>query len=217
MLGFDWKAWLGSDQAVIRVQGLEEIRERGLVEALPEVERLTDDDAPYAFDHGDRRMVAEVRADALETLQHLCRLAGRPPPDRAFLVRKAMPADEIGATASADPGKVPERDAELLGRYRALQLAGKVVYRSERIDPVSGLTPLQKEVIASQLRSPRPRPHLRVGAPWDPSFTLGFVYDEGGRRVLDFAGGPVGDAARERVEQALRRSLPLPYPTERVE
>jgi hypothetical protein len=99
------------------------------------------------------------------------------------------------------------QEADALRAYRVLAELGLIEYREEEVDPVSYRTPLQREVIQSQMARPRPRPHLRVRSPSEPYLTLGYLYRDptDGRWLLDFAEGDEGDWAQQQLVEGLRR------------
>lgn len=211
-------ALLSSPVAADRAEGAALVGEQGLGTLVPRVRALLGDDAPYTFPHGPRAMIGEVRSAALVALQAIYRRARRAPDFGPVTVRRAMPADEaIGAAAglpaaawAAADTRLAERvrpdpaDREAARAYAALQAAGKVDYRVEEVDPRDWLTPLQREVSASQLQSQRPRPHLRVATAARPDETAGFVYREGTRWVFDFAEGAPNQRARAFFREILR-------------
>ncbi|RME24117.1 MAG: hypothetical protein D6798_11990 [Deltaproteobacteria bacterium] len=200
-------ALLSSPRARDRLEGLKRLEQQGgpVEAALP----LLDDDAPYLFAHAGRGYIAEVRADALVTVQTLYRLAGRRPDFGPVTVRKAMPQDDAFSQAASIVQALPPEqrealrarvDAHLAARVRpepfetpacraycTLQLLGRIRYERQEVDPVTLLTPLQAEVAASQVRSDRPRPHLRFGTADRP---LGWFYRQDGRWVEDLAETP---------------------------
>ncbi|MCK6506502.1 hypothetical protein L6R53_24535 [Myxococcota bacterium] len=179
---------------------------------------LLQDDAPYLYAHAGRGWLAEVRADALVAIQDLCRAEGRDPGLGLVTVRKAMAADDAQGQAQGLLGAMPPvlRDP-LLARvdahldavvqpapheraacraYRVLQELGRVTYIRQALDPRTLLTPLQAQVHGSQAVSDRPRPHLRLS---DDGGTLGFVFRQDGRWVLDFTEAPAARRAARMV------------------
>lgn len=188
--------------------------------ALDALRGMLADDAPFTFEQGGARFVSEVRMRALEALQHLYRVGGRPASELGRVtVRKAMPAEEavrlaqealeplddarreeVAARAAAflDAQVLPQDDErEALLAYRILQELGRVPYREEEVDERTYITPTQREVAAAQLARERPRPHLVVLS--RAGDLLGYVWREPaqGRWVLDFAQVPAAaDAAR---------------------
>ncbi len=168
----------------LRLEGLALAEATGA--GLATVFGLLDDEAPYVFLHGDRRMIGEVRMRALVVMETLCRLAGRPPDFGPVRVRRAMPADEAEGRATEALARLNREAAQSLARratlylaqqvrpqpkdepsliaYRILQVLGLVSYAVEDVDPVTYLTPTQEAVHASQVAAPRPCPHLCVRA-----------------------------------------------------
>jgi hypothetical protein len=208
------RALLADPSVDRRLEGLALAEETGA--GIAAVFGALEDDAPYAFDHGDQRMISEVRMRALVVLVALCRLNGRPFDFGPVSVRRAMSADEARERAAEameeaeEPGRAriaaedflearvqpAARDREALLAYRILQVLGAVDYQVEEVDPETGLTPTQAEIRASQMAGERPRPHLRVADA--AGNTLGFVYREVGakRFTLDFAEDTAAEAAR---------------------
>ena len=210
------RALLAQPRVAHRLEGLALAEQTGA--ALDAVRPLLQDDSPYVFLHGDAPMVAEVRSRALVVLEVLTRLAGQPPDFGVVQVRRAMPAEQaLQGAADACRGLAPREAAALRARvdrfldervqpdppdrpalcaYRTLQLLGRVRYHEEVVDPRTYLTPLQQEIHASQIASPRPRPHLvvrdRSGLP------LGTIYRAPGasRWSLDFGELAAAEDAR---------------------
>jgi hypothetical protein len=213
---------LESPSIDFRVQGLRRIREARWLAGIPYVVPLLDANDPYVFDLRGEAQIAEVRANALETLEELLAESGATPDFGAVRVRIPMPVKEAMARADAalaalaleERARVQERvDAWLaahppfdeeraaLGAYRALQELGLVEYRTEHVDPVTLTTPLQEEIYASQTRSPRPTPHLRVAHAARPDKTLGWLFRDpvSGEWRLDFSRAREAQAAAEMI------------------
>ena len=70
------RALLADPSVDRRLEGLALAEETGA--GIAAVFDALDDDAPYAFEHGDQRMISEVRMRALVVMVTLCRLNGRP-------------------------------------------------------------------------------------------------------------------------------------------
>lgn len=211
------RALLAEPSVERRLEGLALAEESGA--GMAAVFGALEDDAPFAFDHGDQRMISEVRMRALVVMEALCQLNGRPPDFGPVHVRRAMAADEARARVAEameqadEPGRArieaedflearvqpSPRDREALLAYRILQVLGAIDYSVEEVDPETGLTPTQAEIRASQTAGERPRPHLRVAD--HAGNTLGFVYREVGakRFTLDFAEDTAAEAARRFV------------------
>lgn len=218
---------LKAPEAHLRLAGIESARAHDIIEAQPLVQGLLDDTAPYVFAHGTALMISEVRFRALEVMQSLYQRIKKAPDFGPVQVRKAMPAEEAiaQATAALRPLK-PDARADLEAQveatlnthvrppadhedacraYLVLQLLDQVPYRTEEVDPTTWMTPLQAEVARSQLQSSRPLPHLRVALKESPTDPLGYLYREqpGRRWTLDFAEGP----AAARAVRLTRRFL----------
>lgn len=196
---------------------------------LSRLRALLPDDAPFVFRRAGHALIGEVRFAALDRLQTVYQRSGRRPDFGAVVVRKAMPAADAARHAGQALTRVPAsaREAVLaaadaflsarvqppagawpaLRAYRALQQLGLIGYREEEVDPDTYRTPLQTEILRSQMRRPRPTPHLRVFAAADPGLTLGYVYKSPADQTrwgLDFAEGGEARAAQAQVLGALR-------------
>ncbi len=209
-------ALLRSARARDRVEGLARLEHAG--GPVDSALTLLADDAPYLYAHAGRSFIAEVRADALLTVQALYRAAGRRPDFGPVTLRKAMPAQDAAAqAASILEALPPEQRSALLERvdahldaqvrpddfersacrsYCTLQLLGRVRYQQQAVDPVTLLTPLQAGVAATQVRTERPRPHLRFNGPDGP---VGWLFRRDGRWVDDLAESPAAPRIRRMV------------------
>jgi hypothetical protein len=227
--GHEWfRPRLDSPVAAERAEAARAAGEAPAFDLEPRLRQLLADDSPYTRRHGDRTVVGEVRFDALAGLQSLAAARGTAVEvPGGVVVRKAMDAGEAKARAAQALAESPGRrgqevrakaardlvervqpeaaDHDAVLAYRMLQLLGLVDYRHEEIDAARGTTPLQEEVRASQLASPRPRPHLVVTEPGSPDRPLGYVYREpgGSRLVVDFAEGAAATRAEDEVRWAL--------------
>ncbi|MFG1943571.1 hypothetical protein [Nonomuraea sp. NPDC048826] len=194
---------LTAPEARTRLEGIARWTEYG---AGPyEIVALLDDPAPVPQPHAGRVFLVEVRARALVALQDHYRRGRRPWDLGPVRVRAGMPADEAGERAAA---LAPERRRSVLAtaerflaervrpfdRDRAACLAyavllqlGEVAYETQEVGGRTWLTPLQEAVHASQMRSPRPVPHLRFDGARGP---VGYVYRAGSGWVLDFDESP---------------------------
>ncbi|HEU4328278.1 MAG TPA: hypothetical protein VFS21_34390 [Roseiflexaceae bacterium] len=218
---------LHAPSAEVRLAAIDRLEDEGVTWAIPQLRELLGDTSPFVLDHGGRVFVGEVRARALSALEALYRLGGRKPDFGPLAVRKAMPAGEVAAKAALALGRLDmaersrvlaeaeqildqrvqplDTERPLLRDYLILQALDLVDYRLEEVDPLTYLTPLQAEVLASQVQSQRPLPHLRLAAAEAPTTPLGFVYrDIGGRWTLDFREDTYGQQAAAMVQQILR-------------
>jgi len=199
---------MSSASSAIRADSCHDIADEMAGDRIDELRDLLEDDAPFVFTHGGRRMISEVRFAALSALQALYRGLAREPDFGPVLVRKATSVEEALAQAATADAQLEQaerarlnksvddfvqtrvrpdaRDAEAVRAYRLLQELGRLEYRREEVDPISYMTPLQAEVSASQLTSSRPKPHLRFVSIADGR-TLGYLYKSDGRWVQDFA------------------------------
>jgi len=101
----------------------------------------------------------------------------------------------------------PPDDQAACRAYLALKAMDAVPHLRQEVDPKRLLTPLQIEIHASQLRSPRPLPHLRVDGPDGPA---GYLY-RATHWVVETNESPLGgDVARliEHVRHLDRAGLP---------
>lgn len=221
---------LRSPCAAERVLGVE--RWAGHYGAPQDVVPLLSDDAPVVREHAGLPHLVEVRAVALVALQDVHRAAGGGWPYGPVTVRRAMPAHEaLGrAHALADRPDAaglraaaaqwldarvgpPPADREACLAYGVLRAAGVLEHEVQDVDPVTLVTPLQAQVHASQLVSPRPLPHVVLG---DGDRVVGYLYRAGGW-VVDTDESPGGRAARRLVEEVLRDELTRPRPADDVE
>ena len=188
---------------------------------------LLDDDAPVVRSHAGRPHLVEVRAVALVALQDRHRGAGHGWPYGPVVVRRAMPADVAAAQALAaldrlDPARrealvrqVEARlaeqvdpapaDREACRDYATLLALGLVSYERQEVDPERMLTPTQVAVHASQLRSPRPMPHVRFDGPDGP---VGYLFREHGRWVSDLDESPLGRQVARFLGHLVTTDLP---------
>jgi hypothetical protein len=165
---------------------------------VPDLKRMLEDDAPYADTGGTRPMIYEVRVTALCRLQQLYRHSKDKPDFGLVKVRKRMPAHVAEAQAAAALTRLDDRqrnelfervelfletrvqpqksEREMLRCYRILQELGLIEYRTEEVDPITYLTPMQEEERIRQTEQPRPLPHLRIASARTPMRTLGFLY-----------------------------------------
>jgi hypothetical protein len=178
---------------------------------------LLADTAPVVHVHGGRRMISEVRAAALVTLQDRYRLVKDAWDLGPVTVRKAMPVEEAVRRAGESLTALPverreavldavdltlarvvqplEKDREACRAYVVLQELGEVDYLVQSVNAVSLLTPLQEEIHASQMKSPRPTPHVRFDGDHGP---VGYLYRDR-HWVLDFDESPLGRDIRDLV------------------
>lgn len=189
--------------------------------------RLLEDSAPVVTTQGDVRVIAEVRASALEALQAIYRDQRRRPDFGPVLVRPPMPAEEALASVAALAPEVqssvaervdailrnrvlppPEDEAELRA-YVTLQELGQIGYRSEQVDAVSYMTPLQEEALRQRTSETRPRPYLRIADATDASRTFGYIYRMG-RWTIDFGAGAGAADAAELIRALLEVRGPIP-------
>jgi hypothetical protein len=206
---------LVSPCAEMRMQGIARWAEHGgpIVDLLP----LLRDPAPVLRWHGGHAVIVEVRAAALVALQDMCRLGRRTWDLGPVTVRRAMPAEEAARRAAELLARlatdrqgsvlaavdqalartvVPPTDADRRAchDYLVLLELGEVDYVVQEVNGRTWLTPLQEEIHASQMASPRPRPHVRFDGEVGP---VGYLYraeSASGRAdwVLDFDESPVG-------------------------
>lgn len=229
---------------VVRAETASLLAEAGDWQAQALLRELLADSAPFRFMHGSRGHVSEVRMRVLDALQTLYRSAARPPDFGTVLVRKGM-ADDVVESAVAElyaqspPGSLnalaaraarevaryqPADDDErqILEGYRLLQIANRIAYREEEVDPKTWLTPLQSEIAASQMTPDRPRPHLVVSAGSEDSErkadkedspVLGYCYRSAdGKYCLDFASVPAAVEAEYFTRTFLFESEPGAMP-----
>jgi hypothetical protein len=231
--GFDIRIFfaglLASTSAEQRARGLSEWAEYGGV--MDDLAPLLDDGAPLVRERAGRSYVVEVRAPALVTLQDRCRAQGTPWPFGPVPVRRAMPVEEAEAQAAALLAGMPpkaragaEAEAERVLResvnplpehhsacraYVVLQNAGRISHELQDVAPGSLLTPLQQEVLDGQLRSPRPRPHVRFDDP--AGRPVGYLYSALGRFVLDLDESGHAARIREHLATGVRHGMLPPW------
>jgi hypothetical protein len=240
--GFEWfRAQLTSPSSQERAQAARAAGEAGALDLDGALRALLADTSPYLVEHAGTVRIAEVRMAALAGLQAMAAVHNRPLAlDAPLQVRRALPAAEAEQRAAECMARLPawrqvsvQQQAEQevmelvqprpgeegpLVAYRVLQVLGEVPYRTEQIDPATGLTPLQLEIRQSQLSSERPRPHLRFATKGAPNATLGYLLATGGGRyALDFAEDPPARAVEQEVEWTLTRLDPSGVPAVRCD
>lgn len=233
ILGDEWfRRDLDSPVASVRANAAMATFRNWAADLIPELKALLADDAPFA--HGDSPNVrlAEVRFNALVALQGHYARQGLKPDFGPVTVRKNMKANEAENLAAEFLGSLPEAErtalmrevdeslsarvkprqhTEVVRAYRTLQLAGLVEYELQEVDPDLLVTPLQEAIRLSQLREPSP-PYLRICDRNHVSRTLGYVYHDNGRCVLDLSDGHDATLALEHLQWALscrKAAVPL--------
>lgn len=216
---------LDSPAAHERADAIDELTRQRRYDAEPRLKALLDDDAPVIFWGG--ALVTEIRMNALAALQRL-NYAARSPlelepvavmrPWRVAEVRaklEAVFATLSGSQRQAILHRVNEvmeqrvqplpHQTEDVRAYCALQTLGLITYQWQRPDPRTTLTPLQEEMCAEQVATPRPPPCLRVALPASPHKTLGWIYRNPANRMWprDFSDQPAGDEAGEALSRIM--------------
>lgn len=216
---------LVSPNAELRMHGIERwVKHNG---DRRDLVPLLDDAAPVVRVHGGQRMISEVRAAALVALQDSYRRVGEPWDLGPVTVRGAMPAEVAVRHAARLVAELPPEkrrelyrtveellattvdpkhaeDAEPCAAYLMLRELGAIPYEVQHVDDRTWLTPLQEEIHASQMRSPRPTPHLRFDGERGP---VGYVYRQTDPRphwVLDFDEGPLGRDISDFIQRWMR-------------
>lgn len=218
---------LRAPSAEVRLAAIDRIEDDAALWAIPELHTLLGDASPFVIENGERVFVGEVRARALTALEALYQLSKRVPDFGPLPVRKAMPAVEVTAQAAQELERLnaverarvlaeveqaleqrvqpASTERALLRDYLILQALGLIGYRLEEVDPQTYLTPLQAEVLASQVQNQRPLPHLRLATAEAPAQPLGFVYRDSNKRwMLDFREDATAQRAAAMVQQILR-------------
>jgi len=216
-----------------RLEWLERCPADGAPLALEGLRALLADNTPYTFERGRSTYVGEVRLRALEKLQSFYHHLREPLHVSPVSLVRAEPVEAVKRAGELTlQARSPEEQQRVLqrayGRLRSvypvspaeniallhwmiLQDLGELEYRVEAVDPVSGLTPWQREVFASQVRARRPTPCLEIGSPSGEVF--GFVFRENGVWIFDFQQSPAAqDAARlgrRFLTELDRRGIPL--------
>jgi hypothetical protein len=203
----DFFAALKSPVARIRVEAADELGRLHGILAESQLRDLLVDSSPVVTYRGKRAGIGEVRFTALTALQRILLHHDKPMDLVVVVVRKVMFADDVeddvvrGIAPRVDEilrdrVQPDDEDLALVRPYLVLQCLDRIDYRREPVDPITYATPLQEEVRASQLVSPRPRPHLRVADAANAERVFGYVYrNDRGFYTLDFAEGPGSDRA----------------------
>ena len=216
---------LTSPSSQERIDGVSEIAAELKYDLKRDLIGMLTDDAPYLFQHGEKVMVAEVRAQVLAALERMYRRASSKPDFGPVLVTRALKKEDVfllseGALnqktdaeqkallsearqwvqAHVQPAK---KDLLLTICYRVLQLLSLIPYKREEVDPVTFPTPTQEEIRISQtVRQETPK-----GA-WVFDFAEcdeACQADEWLRRAMDFSKKGVPKIARDRHGEPIRQ------------
>jgi len=216
---------LDSPVAHTRLAGIQELMIQHRHDAFGRFKELLQDDAPVIW--GGGTLISEIRMFALAGLQRLkyaarSRLELAPVavmrPWRVTDVRAKfeqvftnLSESQRQATLQRVNEVMEQRvqpfaeQADDVRAYCVLQTLGLVTYQWQRPDPQTTLTPLQEEMCAEQVATPRPPPCLRVALRDSPDKILGWIYRNPANRIWprDFSDQPAGDEAGEALSRIM--------------
>jgi hypothetical protein len=125
-------------------------------------------------------------------------LDGLDPAVREAVVRQV----ESRLAEQVDP---PPTDRDACRDYATLLALGLVPYERQEVDRERMLTMVQMAVHASQLRSPRPLPHVRFEGADGP---VGYLYRDESRWVSDLDESPLGRQVSRFLGRMVTADLP---------